>query len=228
MPHSLKSMRSKLTANRATGVPPQRRVSTTAGPIAPVSWIKKSGGLYHKAERQCQGMACDKTTKKFFSRRRVQPAVAILRNTTSADQTWIVAHEMACDDWSSWIYFHIMGARPSTNGANGRGANGQFTKGNKGGPGNPYAQQVARLRTVIINAVTDDDLELIVARLVEDAKGGDLAAIRELFSRLLGKPHTTTDPAVIDFDKKRVKLAEGRLKLDKDRLVQEEYKFMLR
>ena len=33
--------------------------------------------------------------------------------------------------------------------ANGHEANGQFAKGNQGGPGNPFARQVAKLRKVI-------------------------------------------------------------------------------
>ncbi len=37
---------------------------------------------------------------------------------------------------------------PSTNGANGRdAATGRFLAGNSGGPGNPYAERVAALRS---------------------------------------------------------------------------------
>jgi hypothetical protein len=39
-----------------------------------------------------------------------------------------------------------------------------------------------------LDAVTADDLRAIVAKLVTMAKGGDLAAIREVLDRTLGKP----------------------------------------
>lgn len=77
---------------------------------------------------------------------------------------------------------------PSANGSNGRGTGGRFAAGNAGGPGNPHAARVAQLRATLLAAVTDDDIRAIVATLVAQAKGGDLAAIRELLDRLLGKP----------------------------------------
>lgn len=77
---------------------------------------------------------------------------------------------------------------PSPNGANGRGPDGRFAKGNSGGPGNPYAKRAAKLRSALYEAVTDDDLRAIVAKLVESAKGGDIAAAREVLDRLLGRP----------------------------------------
>ena len=77
---------------------------------------------------------------------------------------------------------------PSTNGANGRAAGGRFAPGNPGGPGNPLGSRVAALRAMLLDAVSPDDLRAIVATLVAQAKQGDLAAIRELFDRLLGKP----------------------------------------
>ena len=40
-----------------------------------------------------------------------------------------------------------------TNGTSGRKPNGQYAKGNPGGPGNPYARHVARLRASLIEAV---------------------------------------------------------------------------
>ena len=79
--------------------------------------------------------------------------------------------------------------QPSPNGGNGqRGAHGRFAKGNAGGPGNPYARRVAELRSLILEAVTDDDLREIVKTLVKSAKDGDIAAAREVLNRLVGKP----------------------------------------
>lgn len=86
-------------------------------------------------------------------------------------------------------------ATPSPNGSNGR-----FSKGNAGGPGNPYARRVARLRGLLLDAVTDDDLKAIVAAMVEKAKGGDLNAAREVLTRTLGKPADAPDPDRLEVD----------------------------
>jgi len=76
-----------------------------------------------------------------------------------------------------------------TNGDNGgRDSSGRFAKGNPGGPGNPYAAQVGRLRSALVNAVTEEDMREVIMALVEKAKGGSIAAARVLFDRVLGKP----------------------------------------
>jgi hypothetical protein len=75
---------------------------------------------------------------------------------------------------------------PSTNGPNGRGTGGRFAKGNAGGPGNPHARRVARLRSALFKAVTPEDLRDVVTALLTSAKGGDVSAARELMQRLLG------------------------------------------
>ena len=81
-----------------------------------------------------------------------------------------------------------MTTTPSPNGPNGRDRDGRFAKGNPGGPGNPHAAKVASLRSALLAAVTEDDMGEIAARLVQLAKEGDLAAVRELFLRTLGRP----------------------------------------
>ncbi|MBL8860702.1 MAG: hypothetical protein JNK02_01720 [Planctomycetes bacterium] len=70
----------------------------------------------------------------------------------------------------------------------GRAGNGQFAAGNPGGPGNPYARQVAALRAAMLAAVSPEDLHAVVAKLVDLAKGGNVPAIREVLDRTLGKP----------------------------------------
>lgn len=82
---------------------------------------------------------------------------------------------------------------PSTNGSNGRDTSGRFVVGCKGGPGNPFARRTAQLRAALLDILTEDDLTAIVCKLIELAKGGDLAAIRELFDRTLGKAVAVTD-----------------------------------
>ena|SRR5688572_8527666 len=76
---------------------------------------------------------------------------------------------------------------PSPNGENGRDGNGRFTRGNAGGPGNPFAKRVAHLRSLLMEHVTDADVRAIVSALVARAKKGDIAAAREVLDRTIGK-----------------------------------------
>ncbi len=82
----------------------------------------------------------------------------------------------------------------------GRDANGRFTKGNAGGPGNPFARKVAELRRALVNFITEDDMKHIAFVLKQKAMGGDLAAIKLLFQYVLGKPQPTPDPDRLDAD----------------------------
>jgi len=75
---------------------------------------------------------------------------------------------------------------PSRKGANGRDARGRFVPGNAGGPGNPHAAQVARLREELLQAVTAADLRDVIEAILVKAKTGDPIAAKLLFDRLLG------------------------------------------
>ena len=77
---------------------------------------------------------------------------------------------------------------PSPNGANGRDGQGRFARGNPGGPGNPHAQQVGKLRSALLRAVSEADMQAIVARLVELAKEGNVQAAKEVIDRCIGRP----------------------------------------
>lgn len=68
-----------------------------------------------------------------------------------------------------------------------RDASGRFVRGNPGGPGNPHAGTVARLRSVLLDTVTEDDLRAVVRALVDEARSGNVPAIRELLDRTLGR-----------------------------------------
>ncbi|MBT4524785.1 MAG: hypothetical protein HOC21_07685 [Phycisphaerae bacterium] len=92
-------------------------------------------------------------------------------------------------------------SQPSTNGRN---TNGQFTHGNKYGKGNPYARHVARLRTLLIEAVGDDGLADIVQGMVTAAKGGDVAAAKLLLSYLLGKPVESVEPDYVEIHEREL------------------------
>jgi hypothetical protein len=74
------------------------------------------------------------------------------------------------------------------NGNNGRDNQGRFIVGNKGGPGNPHAKQVALLRGALLSAVTPEDLHDVIRVLIEKALSGNVSAIKELLDRLYGKP----------------------------------------
>ena len=91
-------------------------------------------------------------------------------------------------------------AAPLTSDAptNGHDANGRFSPGNAGGPGNPYARRVAELRKVILECVTDKEMEIIVGASMVQTKTGKLAAIKLLFQYLLGKPAPAVDPDTLD------------------------------
>ena len=73
---------------------------------------------------------------------------------------------------------------------NGRGTNGRFAPGNPGGPGNPHAGSVSKLRAAILRAVDEGDIEAIIKKLVQQARSGDLPAVKELLDRCVGKPST--------------------------------------
>ena len=89
---------------------------------------------------------------------------------------------------------------PSTDGGNGRDAHGKFTKGNAGGPGNPFARQVAALRSALVRAVSAQDIDDIAMALIIRAKAGDVAAAKLLFSYCIGKPAETVEPDRLDVD----------------------------
>lgn len=80
---------------------------------------------------------------------------------------------------------------PKENGANGRDEKGRFVEGNRGGPGNPNAIKVAKLREALLAAVTAKDLREVVKALIREAKKGDVAAARELLDRTIGKVTNT-------------------------------------
>jgi len=81
-----------------------------------------------------------------------------------------------------------------------RNANGTFQKGHAGGPGNPYARRVAALRSALLAAVTEEDLRAIATTLVEQAKKGDLAAVKILLSYTVGRPTEAPDPDRVDLE----------------------------
>jgi hypothetical protein len=79
-----------------------------------------------------------------------------------------------------------------------RDEKGRFGKGNRGGPGNPFARQTAKLRQAALEAVSGDDIHEIIEALKEKAKKGDVAASKLLLSYTIGKPTTAADPDTLN------------------------------
>src|SRR5689334_4080008 len=97
-----------------------------------------------------------------------------------------------------------MHAAPSTPTANtsfpdaptdtGRDSQGRFAKGNPGGPGNPYYRRQAELKRLLLESVTDADVQSVMQVLLSLARGGDLAAIKLFLEYTVGKPAKEVDP----------------------------------
>src|SRR5438067_6619721 len=81
---------------------------------------------------------------------------------------------------------------------NGHEANGRFARGNPGGPGNPFARQVAALRKVILDRLTEQDLLAITEALLAKAKEGSVSAAKLLLAYALGKPSSAPDADRLD------------------------------
>lgn len=89
---------------------------------------------------------------------------------------------------------------PAKNSSNGRAADGKFTAGNAGGPGNPHARHCARMLALLRTCVTDEDMVAIIRTLVEMAKEKDTSAAKILLSYKIGKPTEAPNPDLIDRD----------------------------
>ncbi len=89
--------------------------------------------------------------------------------------------------------------------------NGQFQKGNPGGPGNPHAGRVSKLRAALIAAVTAEDIAAVVKSIVQAAKSGDIPAAKLLFDRVLGKPGAGDDEQEPGRNRVLSFLSEGRV-----------------
>jgi hypothetical protein len=81
-----------------------------------------------------------------------------------------------------------------------RDAKGRFVMGNAGGPGNPFARQVAALRQALINAITPEDIQAVARALIQRAAEGNVQAAKLLFSYAIGKPQPAPEPDQMDAD----------------------------
>ena len=83
---------------------------------------------------------------------------------------------------------------------------GRFRPGNKGGPGNPFARQVAEIRKLLLNTVPGERLAKIVLAMVDKAEAGDVAAAKLVLQYTVGKPAETVEPDRIEIDDHRLRV----------------------
>jgi hypothetical protein len=82
----------------------------------------------------------------------------------------------------------------------GRDQNGRFTHGNPGGPGNPYARQIAQLRQAALSVLTPEKMKDLIEMVYMYALQGDMVAVRFLFQWVIGKPCQSCHPDRLDQD----------------------------
>ena len=85
--------------------------------------------------------------------------------------------------------------------------NGRFARGNKGGPGNPFARRTAELRALFQDEMSDADLRGLARAMIERAQKGDVAAAKLTLLYAIGKPTAAVEPD-------RVEIEEHRLRRD--------------
>src|SRR5207245_5032931 len=112
---------------------------------------------------------------------------------------------------------------PSADGHGGRDGRGRFTAGNRGGPGNPFARQVAELRCALLDEATTDDVRAIARHLIGRARGGDVPACKLLLAYLIGKPAAVVNPDDLDWQEVQQRLRCPPLP-DAARRIQEQYR----
>ena len=86
-----------------------------------------------------------------------------------------------------------------------RAPKGRFALGNKGGPGNPFARQVAEIRKLLLNTVPGERLAKIVLALVEKAEAGDVAAAKLVLQYTVGKPAEAVEPDRVEIEEHRLR-----------------------
>jgi len=117
--------------------------------------------------------------------------------------------------------------RPSPNGSNGRDGRGRFAPGNAGGPGNPFAGRVARLRSLLLDAISEDELRAIVEAVAKKAKGGDLTAAKMVLDYCVGKPAAAVDVDKIELQAAKLQreLSEVQMEADAEAYLNEVLNF---
>lgn len=102
---------------------------------------------------------------------------------------------------------------PSTHGSDGaksgRTANGRFAAGNKLGCGNPLAGRAAKLRSKLLQSVTEKDVRAIMKSLIREALAGDVASAKLVLSYTAGPPEAADVAQRLDELESRLNLTRG-------------------
>ena len=100
---------------------------------------------------------------------------------------------------------------PSPLGTNGRENNGRFSPGNHLGCGNPLAGRASKIRAVLLEQLSKDKMVKIADRLIRMAERGNLASIRELLDRTMGKAVSfDVLETMVEFDERINKIENGQ------------------
>jgi hypothetical protein len=87
---------------------------------------------------------------------------------------------------------------PDTPPPSGRDAHGRFTKGNAGGPGNPFARQSAAIHRAFRSVVSQEKAQALALKLMDMAMEGNLAAAKLLLTYGIGRPQEAVNPDSLD------------------------------
>jgi hypothetical protein len=93
-------------------------------------------------------------------------------------------------------------------------ASGRFKAGNRAGPGNPFARQVAALRQAMLKRVTAEDIERLMGKLLELADAGCIQAIKLVLAYTIGKPQPAPNPDRMDADEWEVYTEQAPMKVE--------------
>jgi hypothetical protein len=98
-------------------------------------------------------------------------------------------------------------------------ARGRFTKGNPGGPGNPWTRRLAQKRQPFIDALSDSEVRELAADLLDRAFDGDLGAAALVLSYVVGKPFAAVNPDDVYLDEitRQLKMNAARFRLRKQK-----------
>jgi hypothetical protein len=65
---------------------------------------------------------------------------------------------------------------------------GKFVHGNAGSRGNPLNARAQKIRSILLQELTDAEARKLARKLIKMAARGNLQAIKELLDRTIGKP----------------------------------------
>jgi hypothetical protein len=98
---------------------------------------------------------------------------------------------------------------PTRNGH--RAPDGRFLPGHQFARGNPNNRKVQQLRNRLLSAVTEEDIEAVVKKLISMAREGNIHAIRELLDRTFGKPTASIELSQAEAKERIEELTDAQL-----------------